>query len=104
MIFTHVNIFTWVVFQRNANVLTNTPEEYENLYKMFIRWERSNVRENIMMSKFAFGDFRQGNKTGTRILLLNQWLKVILAYPRSEEHTSELQSRPHLVCRLLLEK
>src|SRR3989442_8804791 len=29
-----------------------------------------------------------------------------LARPRgrSEEHTSELQSRPHLVCRLLLEK
>src|SRR5690554_7037733 len=29
----------------------------------------------------------------------------MLGYPmRSEEHTSELQSRPHLVCRLLLEK
>src|SRR5690554_7539240 len=27
-----------------------------------------------------------------------------LAQQRSEEHTSELQSRPHLVCRLLLEK
>src|SRR3989442_9156272 len=26
------------------------------------------------------------------------------AQHRSEEHTSELQSRPHLVCRLLLEK
>src|SRR5436305_7687885 len=26
------------------------------------------------------------------------------AQQRSEEHTSELQSRPHLVCRLLLEK
>src|SRR3989442_10970822 len=26
------------------------------------------------------------------------------AAKRSEEHTSELQSRPHLVCRLLLEK
>src|SRR5207253_4114213 len=26
------------------------------------------------------------------------------ARPRSEEHTSELQSRGHLVCRLLLEK
>src|SRR5690554_7652362 len=25
-------------------------------------------------------------------------------HSRSEEHTSELQSRPHLVCRLLLEK
>src|SRR5436305_10296394 len=28
----------------------------------------------------------------------DDWLR------RSEEHTSELQSRPHLVCRLLLEK
>src|SRR5215813_15632721 len=27
-----------------------------------------------------------------------------VALARSEEHTSELQSRPHLVCRLLLEK
>src|SRR3989442_8799061 len=27
-----------------------------------------------------------------------------LEVKRSEEHTSELQSRPHLVCRLLLEK
>src|SRR2546429_7206466 len=28
----------------------------------------------------------------------------LFARPRSEEHTSELQSRLHLVCRLLLEK
>src|SRR2546422_5478532 len=28
----------------------------------------------------------------------------ILCFQRSEEHTSELQSRLHLVCRLLLEK
>src|SRR3989442_11749423 len=27
-----------------------------------------------------------------------------VGHGRSEEHTSELQSRPHLVCRLLLEK
>src|SRR5439155_16721378 len=35
-------------------------------------------------------------------------VKEAIAYcqsdPRSEEHTSELQSRGHLVCRLLLEK
>src|SRR5690554_7300279 len=31
-------------------------------------------------------------------------LIVLLLQIRSEEHTSELQSRPHLVCRLLLEK
>src|SRR5690625_6841963 len=36
-----------------------------------------------------------------------QWLDVRLPFvfeSRSEEHTSELQSRGHLVCRLLLEK
>src|SRR2546422_2839010 len=31
-------------------------------------------------------------------------VKVASAHQRSEEHTSELQSRLHLVCRLLLEK
>src|SRR5690625_5519171 len=31
-------------------------------------------------------------------------LAIILRTERSEEHTSELQSRGHLVCRLLLEK
>src|SRR5690625_3708351 len=30
--------------------------------------------------------------------------RVVCLIPRSEEHTSELQSRGHLVCRLLLEK
>src|SRR5690606_40097938 len=29
---------------------------------------------------------------------------AVIATPRSEEHTSELQSRENLVCRLLLEK
>src|SRR3989449_7200272 len=29
---------------------------------------------------------------------------IVVPAPRSEEHTSELQSRLHLVCRLLLEK
>src|SRR5690554_7233645 len=37
---------------------------------------------------------------------LNLWKNALTAstFYRSEEHTSELQSRPHLVCRLLLEK
>src|SRR5690554_2723731 len=34
----------------------------------------------------------------------SSWRKRQNAQTRSEEHTSELQSRPHLVCRLLLEK
>src|SRR3712207_8721730 len=34
-------------------------------------------------------------------ITFNLWLGLVL---RSEEHTSELQSRQYLVCRLLLEK
>src|SRR3712207_9195224 len=33
-----------------------------------------------------------------------RWWRAPAAGPRSEEHTSELQSRQYLVCRLLLEK
>src|SRR2546429_4937149 len=40
----------------------------------------------------------QGLDDGTGVVVLQLDLK------RSEEHTSELQSRLHLVCRLLLEK
>src|SRR5690349_23650996 len=32
------------------------------------------------------------------------WIAICLSMSRSEEHTSELQSRRDLVCRLLLEK
>ena len=44
-----------------------------------------------------------------RIMQLGKILKVPVIYffedyPRSEEHTSELQSQAYLVCRLLLEK
>src|SRR5690554_7442310 len=50
---------------------------------------------------------RLGNKVniqdGTVLHTLYQ-KSVVEIGNRSEEHTSELQSRPHLVCRLLLEK
>src|SRR5947199_9416837 len=36
-----------------------------------------------------------------RVVLADLWDRLV---PRSEEHTSELQSLRHLVCRLLLEK
>src|SRR3989442_4251406 len=38
-----------------------------------------------------------------RVAYHTAW-RMALLVNRSEEHTSELQSRPHLVCRLLLEK
>jgi len=70
-----------VLFQRNSYAYTNVPEKYSGLYKMFIRWDRSNVRENIMMSKYVFKNFRKDNKIGTRLLFLNQSFKIIMTYP-----------------------
>ncbi len=70
-----------VLFQRNAFAYTNVPEKYTGLYKMFIRWGRSNVRENIAMAKYVFTDFRESSKTGSRLLFLNQVLKLVMSYP-----------------------
>src|SRR5690554_6011137 len=44
------------------------------------------------------------SKSARLIAVLCLILASITYVIRSEEHTSELQSRPHLVCRLLLEK
>lgn len=70
-----------VLFQRNAYAYTNVPERYTGLYKMFIRWGRSNVRENIAMAKYVFTDFREGAKSGTRLLFINQVIKLVMSYP-----------------------
>src|SRR6266498_4597675 len=45
-----------------------------------------------------------GTSAGNVLDNVNRWLSQIGQPPIDEEHTSELQSRPHLVCRLLLAK
>ena len=70
-----------VLFQRNAYAFTNVPEKYKGLYKMFIRWGRSNVRENIEMSKYVFKNFRKTAKWGPRLLFINQSLRILMSYP-----------------------
>ncbi len=70
-----------VLFQKNAYAYTNVPEQYKGLYKMFIRWGRSNVRENLMMAKFVFKSFREDSKAGTRLLFVNQAIKIVMSYP-----------------------
>ncbi len=70
-----------VLFQQNAMVLTDVPERYEGLYKMFIRWGRSNVRENIVMAKYIFTNFRKESKAGARLLFINQFITIAMTYP-----------------------
>src|SRR5690554_7146832 len=72
----------------------NTKERLAQLYK------------DVTVSQLRGSDMEKTISEVTSILELKSLttedrLKGLL---RSEEHTSELQSRPHLVCRLLLEK
>src|SRR5690554_7189125 len=53
----------------------------------------------LMMFGLYISDFGLAIKTAS-----NFAASAVRRIARSEEHTSELQSRPHLVCRLLLEK
>src|SRR2546430_3207507 len=47
---------------------------------------------------------RQGRRTSAGVVRRTAGRRGSVARPRSEEHTSELQSQSNLVCRLLLEK
>src|SRR5690625_7678801 len=48
--------------------------------------------------------FSEGSDRGLKSRLHRLGNSLDILFVRSEEHTSELQSRGHLVCRLLLEK
>jgi hyaluronan synthase len=48
-----------VVFQSDAVVWTNVPTTYKQMARMYQRWERGNLRENITYGTFAFKPFRK---------------------------------------------
>ena len=63
-----------VVFQSTAVAFTEMPTTYIPLCKMFIRWARSNIRENLAMLEFAFRkiDLRNENLLGMQLNLIMQ--------------------------------
>src|SRR3989442_15113369 len=61
--------------------------------EMFLFGEMGHTGHKRLPERPIIGPFGEDAVNGR---IVNGW--------RSEEHTSELQSRPHLVCRLLLEK
>src|SRR5690606_42069974 len=56
------------------------------------------------VSPAAASTRRMPRRAGRRPLTASGPCSTAPCHPRSEEHTSELQSRENLVCRLLLEK
>lgn len=68
-----------VLFQKNAVVYTEVPVTYTNLCKMFLRWNRSNIREMFAMTRFIFKPFRKESMLGARVNLLLGWLTLVKA-------------------------
>src|SRR2546429_4813949 len=66
------------------------------------------IHRNLGKARGATGTARKVHGRGKRDAAVGRFTeehgKISRAVVRSEEHTSELQSRLHLVCRLLLEK
>src|SRR5207253_10381246 len=75
-----------------------TPERYTlSLHDALPIFARFIIRRHPL-----FNELRPNGDFGLGAFLFGVWSEFV--EKRSEEHTSELQSRGHLVCRLLLEK
>src|SRR5262245_64014082 len=86
-----------------------------NAFRNYLKAERGLAANTVLaygrdLERFAQWAAERGlkNYLGPTVRDLTHYLAFLkeenLAPPRSEEHTSELQSLRHLVCRLLLEK
>src|SRR3712207_7470518 len=78
-------LFPYTTLFRSAYYAARAPE-YDDFYLRRGVYERGPVHDVAWQ---------------TELDGVTRWLDAL---PRSEEHTSELQSRQYLVCRLLLEK
>lgn len=58
-----------VTMQRSALIYTNVPDTYLGITRMLLRWERSNIRENMEMYTFIFKDFRWDDRRRLFMLL-----------------------------------
>src|SRR5690554_7646584 len=90
-------------YKRLKEELEKTTEKWpaEYLYKFIVPAKEENVAfiESTFNNMGAIIKTKKSKKGNYISISVN----VIMKSARSEEHTSELQSRPHLVCRLLLE-
>src|SRR5690554_4348897 len=104
------NFTSMQVMQAMGNVMTNKYAEGYPGRRYYGGCEHVDESENLAINraKEIFGveyvnvqphSGAQAN-TAVQFAVLEHGDRIL----RSEEHTSELQSRPHLVCRLLLEK
>src|SRR5437870_7912796 len=82
-------------FTARGRPYRGTPRDRDTTLRLFLRMLGAAPADSVLV--LASGD----NAAAHFGELSAQWFR---SRRRSEEHTSELQSRGHLVCRLLLEK
>src|SRR5690606_41952037 len=102
----HTNIdFLFVSFLTRVKMLSPTNSTLFPYTTLF--------RSNTFINDISTQDFNNGeyskpapDENKRAAIMTNPLLEPVMSTPlaRSEEHTSELQSRENLVCRLLLEK
>src|SRR3989442_9292703 len=94
-------------FQRFASPRLSTPfHKYNHVCCVdfqFCEARRGSIPRSGAVTEEQRRQNRKATQPSGRRFFLAQ-TSLLTPYRRSEEHTSELQSRPHLVCRLLLEK
>src|SRR5690625_5313457 len=74
-------------------LINNRTNDLIDRIENFIVYWIHQIKDNLIYLKNEFKEF-----------FILQYKKLQTLKLRSEEHTSELQSRGHIVCRLLLEK
>ncbi len=67
----------YTTYQNSAVVRTQVPTNYNKLSKMYLRWERSNIRESIILSTFILKKYREKH----RLLPFVNFVIVNLRYP-----------------------
>ncbi len=65
------------VYQRSAIVHTLVPETYKGLCKMYLRWERGNVRESFVQMGYLFTKYR----TKHRLLPIVDFFMTQIEFP-----------------------
>src|SRR3984893_15820499 len=98
-----VVVMTTVFFPLDFLYIVITPGELQALILFFLMIRRP-PRSTLFAYTTLFRSNRNNAAANVDPRLRPSGTPIERAQGRSEEHTSELQSRGHLVCRLLLEK
>src|SRR3712207_8478043 len=85
------------IVKAKYNLTTNESKVF-----LLMLFKMQKVNEGVLSCNITYDEFKDSIKSTRDNTIKN--ISNILSNLRSEEHTSELQSRQYLVCRLLLEK